>query len=255
MFYRVSAFVALVLMVATTASAQVQHRKGWLDVNAGIANSAQADLTTSVSYADGSGESEFYQVDYRSPTGASFDFGGGFMITPKVGVGISFGGTAHQDTADLTIRIPHPFYFNRFASDTSETDGTLQKTEGAAHFQFVLQLVDSGKARVRVFAGPTYFQLKSDAISDITYDQVYYLQLNEVAIKTYDTEEVEASAWGFHVGGDISVFFTRVFGLGAFARFSKWTVTVEDDRILSADGPVDVKVGGFQAGAGLRFRF
>ena len=45
-----------------------------------------------------------------------------------------------------------------------------------------------------------------------------------------------------------------MFGVGGFARLSRGEVTIEDADI-PADGPVDVKVGGFQGGLGLRFRF
>jgi hypothetical protein len=37
-------------------------------------------------------------------------------------------------------------------------------------------------------------------------------------------------------------------------RFTGATVTVEDDAVL-ADGPVDVKLGGFHYAGGLRLRF
>ena len=65
---------------------------------------------------------------------------------------------------------------------------------------------------------------------------------------------MEETAWGFHAGGDVTYFFSRVFGIGGFARMSRGEVTIVDDDI-PADGPVDVKLGGFQGGLGLRFRF
>ena len=39
------------------------------------------------------GERATFAIDYNLPTGAAFDFGGGFMITPMIGVGVSFSGT------------------------------------------------------------------------------------------------------------------------------------------------------------------
>jgi hypothetical protein len=68
------------------------------------------------------------------------------------------------------------------------------------------------------------------------------LGFNGVEIDSYETQNVEETAWGFHVGGDVTWFFTRVFRIGGFARLSRREVTVEDPDI-PADGPVDVKVG------------
>ena len=48
--------------------------------------------------------------------------------------------------------------------------------------------------------------------------------------------------------------FGRVFGLGGFVRISRGTVTVDDSGVLASE-PVDVKVGGLQAGGGIRLRF
>lgn len=255
MFRGLPAFLCVALFTSVSATAQVPERKGWVDINVGVATSAQKELTTSVSFPDGGGEFETYKTIYRSPSGASVDFGGGFLFAPKLGIGISFGGTAHEGNADLNIRIPHPYYFNRYAVDDAMTDGKLKKAEGAVHIQFVVQAVDTGNGRVRLYAGPTYFRLTADAISDIRYQQILVGTANLVTVSQYDTEEVEATGWGFHLGADASYFFTNVFGLGGFARLSRGEVTVEDSRIYSADGPVDVKVGGFQAGIGLRFRF
>lgn len=53
-------------------------------------------------------------------------------------------------------------------------------------------------------------------------------------------------------GGDVSVFFTRVFGLGGFARYSRGTVEIDEPLSESTQ---DVRAGRFQAGGGIRLRF
>jgi hypothetical protein len=75
-----------------------------------------------------------------------------------------------------------------------------------------------------------------------------------VDIVSYDTKKFEGTGWGFHVGADLSGCFTRVFGLGAFVRYSRGEVEVEDTPVL-VNEPWEVKVGGFQAGGGIRLRF
>ncbi len=238
------------------ASTAPRRERGWIDVNLGAAGAAQRRISTEVNVDDGSGEFARFRVGYESPTGAAFDVGGGVMFTDTVGLGVLFAGTAHKSPADLDIHIPHPTSFNRFADDDEPTDGDLEHVEGAAHISLMFKVPSANEnLRVRLFGGPSYFQFKADAISNIRYRQTFnLLGFNEVEIESYETDDVEESGWGYHVGGDVTWFFSRVFGVGGFARLTYGEVTV-DDADIPADGPVDVTVGGFQAGLGLRFRF
>jgi hypothetical protein len=253
---KLCAFVC-VLAFAVPTFAQDRREKGWLDVNFGVATAAEDSITTSTDIPQNE-EIGTYRVDYTFPRGASFDFGGGVMFSPILGAGVSIVGTATEAPAELFVRIPHPLRFNAFGTDTSETDGKLARTEGTINLQLMLKApIQNEKVRVRFFAGPSYFRLTADAVSDIRYRQNYAIlgTTNIVNIEEYDVEEVEATGWGFHAGGDVSFMFTRVFGIGGFARFSRGTVTIEDDEVLTVDEPLDVKVGGLQAGVGIRLRF
>lgn len=249
---------ALSLLMPTLASAQSRRERGWLDVNFGVATSAQKTLTTEFNSApDRGGERQTYRTTYNSPTGGAFDVGGGVMFTHTFGVGLAVSGTGHEGEADLFARIPHPVLLNRFGTGTSSTDDKLMKTEGTIHIMALAKLpIQNDRVRVRVFGGPSYFRLTADAVTDIRYFQRFQIlgPSNEIEITSYDIEEFEATGWGFHAGADVSYMFTRVFGLGGFARFSRGTVTVSD-RDISADADVDVKVGGLQAGGGIRLRF
>jgi len=240
----------------TSAKASAPHRfeRGWIDVNFGVAVAASKTFTTTVATPLFQ-ETRTAQVTYHNPTGAEFDFGGGYMITPGVGVGISFTGTAHQDEAQLYINVPHPARFNTFASSTKPTDAKLQRVEGGVNLQLMLVAPVSSRTKVRLFLGPTYFRVQQDMVGSIAYDQAFlvFLPVNTVDITTYEKKDkVEGTGWGFHVGGDVSFFFTRVVGIGGFARFSRATVSLDDPL---SGLPVDVKVGGFQTGGGLRLKF
>ncbi|GMV20194.1 MAG: hypothetical protein AMXMBFR57_01430 [Acidimicrobiia bacterium] len=243
------------LVPATVASAQVTHSsKAWIDVSFGVASAAEKTRSTSISISDGAGEFEDYRTTYNIPRGAAADFGAGYMFTDLLGAGIAFNGAAHKDPADLSIRIPHPNFFNRHATDEGETDEGLERTEGSVHFKFVVRPVHTDRVSFRVFAGPSYYRMTMDAVSEIRYLQAFIGSLNAVEITSYDSVEAEATGWGFHGGADLSYFFTNSFGLGIGAQISRGTVTLDDYQILS-DAPVDFKVGGFQAFGGLRFRF
>jgi hypothetical protein len=243
--------------VATLAAVPVvsaqSFERGWVDVNVGVAKAAGDAFSMGFTGTLFSEPAEF-DASYKLPTGAAFDFGGGVMFNRYIGAGVSFTGTAHEDKASLFIRIPHPLYNNAFATDTAPTQDKFMRTEGGVNLQAMAVVAQTDRLRVRVFGGPSYFRVKQEQVSDIRYNQVYQIlsRGNAVGITTYDRTETEDTGWGFHAGGDVSVFFTRVIGVGGFARFSRATVEMEDALGVTT---IDVKAGGFQTGGGLRLKF
>ena len=239
-----------------TAAPASRPMRGWIDVNFGAATANETSVTTEAVISDGAGEFETYRVGYSFPTGASFDFGGGVMVSRVLGFGVQFTGTAHQDEADLFIHIPHPLYFDAPATDESVTENALMRAEGGVNLSLVTAPVNDDRVAVRLYGGPTYFRLQADVVNDIRYFQQFglFTTANTVEIREYDTEEVEQTGWGFHVGADVSYFFNRRVGIGGFARYSRGTVTFGTDEFLVSED-IDIDVGGFQGGGGLRIRF
>ena len=243
-----------VMFFALPAAAQ---SRGWLDVNFGAATSAQKSLTTETNISDGEGEFETYRVGYKAPTGGAFDIGGGFMFTPMFGAGVQFTGTAHQGAADLFIRIPHPRFFDSHATDSSVTDQKLERAEGGVNLSLVAAIPSNNpNLSFRLYGGPTYFRLEADAVTDIEYFHQFGLfnTFNSVEIRSWRAEKVEESGWGLHAGADLGYFFNKHFGIGGFARITRGTVTFTPSE-FNVEQDLDVKVGGFQAGGGLRVRF
>lgn len=250
LFVAMGVVASMVLASVTGAGAQSAQR-GWIDVNIGVAVAAEKEYGVTLERPLFQERARF-TADYEFPTGANFDFGGGYLFTESVGVGISFSGTAHKAPALVSATIPHPRFFNAAATGTGET-GDVEKVEGAVHLQAVFMVPTSDRVRFRLFGGPSYFRVKQDTIDDIRYLQTAQLFTsgNSVTITDAPFSESEGTAWGFHVGGDLSVFFSRVVGVGGFARYSRAEVEQEDLGGLT----VKNKAGGFQAGAGLRLRF
>jgi hypothetical protein len=240
---------------ASAAAKGQRFARGWIDVDFGVAISAKNDYT-STDIRTLFREPATFTVGYHLPAGAAFDFGGGFMFTPVFGLGVSFGGTAHQSPADLTIHIPHPTIANRYADDSTETDSDLQRVESHVNIVAMFASDPSARYRVRVFGGPTLFRMRQDVVDNIGFDQSFsLLGANIVDITTFDTTQIDfgdAIGWGFNVGADVSWFFTRVVGVGGFGRYNRGTITTMDP--FTGD---DAKytVGGTQLGGGLRLRF
>ena len=251
---------AALVLSAASASAQTApaFERGWIDVNFGIAAAAEDAfaMRTTPEIFD---EPADFRAEYALPRGASFDFGGGFMITPVFGVGVSFSGTAHEEVANLSARVPHPIFANTYASDSALTDEVLQRIEGGVNLQAMIVAVQTDRFRFRVFGGPTYFRVEQDAVTQIRYDQAFlFLQpVNAVEITEFDSVRVEGTGWGFHGGADASVFFNRIIGVGGFAKFSRGSVDLENTLASAStdDDVVSVKAGGFQVGGGLRLKF
>lgn len=248
--------LALVALSFVIPSSRVhaQDEAVWLDVNIGLAASGADDA--SFAFAGRLyGEPAAYAAVYPKPSrGGNFDFGAGYMFSPRVGLGVSFGGTAHEDPVGLGATIPHPFFFNASAVASGATDQALTRSEGGAHIQVMFVPLHGERARVRLFAGPTYFRYQADMVNDLSYRQsaTPFSRSNLVTITGFEAVEIDGTGWGLHVGGDVSYFFTRVFGIGGFARFSRGTVSIDEPL---SETPSDLTTGGVQLGGGARFRF
>jgi hypothetical protein len=250
--------VVLGVLVAASAEAQSTFERAWIDVNFGVAVAAE-DAFSMDATGELFDEPADFGADYGLPRGASFDFGGGFMITPVFGVGVSFTGTAHEEEASLSARIPHPVFANLYASDDALTDEVLQRVEGGVNLQAMIVAAQTDRFRFRVFGGPTYFRVEQDAVTDIRFNQVFRIvpATNSIEITEFDSERIEGTGWGFHAGADASVFFNRIIGVGGFAKFSRGSVDLENTlaTAVGEDDVVEVKAGGFQVGGGLRLKF
>jgi hypothetical protein len=113
--------------------------------------------------------------------------------------------------------------------------------------------------RLRAFGGPTWFRMRQDAVTDLTYNQFYFIhsRTNVAELTDYEFERIDGSGWGFHAGADGSFFFTRVLGVGGFARYSRGSIDLENTvaRAFGQRELVAVTAGGVQVGGGLRLKF
>lgn len=242
----------VVALHAVASDAQAQGQRVWVDVNVGVAVPGEGEYDAAASLPLFSEVARF-AADYDFPVGANVDVGGGFLFTPQFGAGISLTGTAHRGPATVSATIPHPGFFNASATGVDETSDDLERTEGAIHFQGVFVVPTSDRLQLRFFGGPSYFQVTQDTVDDIRFRQTFgtVANANSVTITDVDLIESEGSAWGFHLGGDVSYFFNRVVGLGGFVRYSRAEVELDD---LGGDVRKST-AGGVQAGIGLRLRF
>jgi hypothetical protein len=246
------------LATATAAAAQTGVERVWLDANVGSAIPAEDSFEMRVSVPH-AGEPAEFGAHHHLPGSVTFDFGGGFMITPVVGIGVSMGGSAHEAQADLTAHVPHPYFANAFAEASGQTDIPMQRIERNLSVQAMLVAVQTRRLRLRAFGGPTWFRIQQDAVTDLTYNQFYFIhsRTNVAELTDYEFERIDGSGWGFHAGADGSLFFTRVLGVGGFARYSRGSIHLENTvaRAFGQREMTGVTAGGVQVGGGLRLKF
>ena len=187
-------------------------------------------------------------VNYKVKTGLAVDVSGGALLWKSLGVGVGVSRFSASDSAAVSARIPHPFFFDAHR-EISGTGTGLKREELAVHVDALVLIPASKRFRVAVFGGPTFFRVTQGLVSDVTYTEAYPFDTAEFTGATV-TEQTKSKI-GFNVGADVMVLFARHVGVGGIVRFSRATVDFS-----SADGgTVSVDVGGTQAGAGLRLVF
>lgn len=168
-------------------------------------------------------------------------------------------GSAHEAAADLAVRLPHPYFLEAFATAAAQTDIPMQRIERSVNVQAMLVALRTKHVRLRAFGGPSYFRIEQDSVTDIVYNQFHFVRApgNAAELTEYELERIDGSGWGFHAGADGSVFFTRILGVGGFARYSRGAVDLENTvaRALGQHAVVGVTAGGVQVGGGLRLKF
>jgi outer membrane protein with beta-barrel domain len=252
---------ALVAVSATTVSAQgtpagqgAPTMRDWLDrayfnFNIGF-ETTSGTLNDSVTFPL-YGESGLKSVEQNVDSGSFIDFSGGTRVWRNVSVGIGYHRGSNTSEASGTASVPNPIFFNtNRAAAVSASD--LDRTEYAVHLQFGYMIPLSDVLSVHVTAGPSFFRLQQDVLSDMTFTEGGFpfstVTATPVVVERKDSVTgVNAGvdvAYQFYDGGDYKI------GAGVFLRYAGASA-----RITVIENEVDSDVGGLQIGFGARFRF
>ena len=187
-------------------------------------------------------------TSYSVTSGPGLDVGGGAMIWRRLGVGISVNRFSRSTRTTVAGSIPHPFFFNRPRSVTGEVGG-LKRQELVVDVQARGVFPVGRRFQVMLFGGPSMFRVKQDAVTEFAYTEAY--PFDEATFSQATTSTATKSKLGVNGGGDFAFFFTRQIGIGFSATVSRATI----DLPSASGGTFPAKVGGTQAGLGLRLRF
>jgi hypothetical protein len=220
--------------------------KGFLAVN-GIYQTTSNNFSDGAAFRANAEEGRF-DTDYSVRSGRAFEIAGGVKLSNAFGVAVSVSRFSRSTPAHFVGTIPHPFFFGHSRAVASDVSG-LKRQELAVHAQARSTMPVGKRLEVSLFGGPSFFNVKQDAVTDFTYTESY--PYDQATFAHTMTSVEKASRLGFNGGADIAFFFTRQIGVGFTALVSKATVPIKS----AGSGNADVNVGGVQTGGGVRLRF
>lgn len=242
----------------TPPQATVADRRvtGYLAASYGVARAGEESYSWSwsVPVNDGGGRSTS-RTTYNLPRGETFSIGGGAFLGAWGG-GLLATQQSHHELANCfeffsTAAFPAGF------EGSGPTDFDLERRERALHLQAMWAPRLGESLQAIVFAGPSYFYEVSQETIDFV--GVELLEPGVLQPVPFPPSRQEESAWGYHVGGDLTIYLADRFGVGLSALYSHATVELRDRYAEEMLTNVDVvtrdqDVGGVQLAVGLRVR-
>lgn len=182
--------------------------------------------------------------------GTLFAFGGGVKVAGQIFVGAQFSRTSDQAVATASAQIPNPIVFARpRAASLSAED--FKHSERALHLLAGYWLPVSDSFDVMVSGGPTFFSITHEIINSVDFIESVF-PFNTVTLSRLNGVERSESSVGFNIGAEAMYLATPRVGIGGFARLAKGSVDLQGG---GGSGTVNMDVGGFQLGVGVRFGF
>jgi opacity protein-like surface antigen len=231
----------------TVRTASPDRKKIYIRVGGGYASkSFDYDHNwTFPMYGEEGQVSEKYSVD---ASGVAIEAGLGYMITPSVGVELSFTPASGKSKGTFAATFPHPFYFdNDRAKDW--TDNSLKYSANELNLDVLYAFPVSSKFGLYVMAGGTYFMgVKVESLKVINWEEIGYPYFDLNVTPQY--ANYSASCFGFNAAGGLDYKLSPGLAVNLNARFSSGTakISVEGNK-------VSVPTGGIRATVGLKIGF
>lgn len=177
--------------------------------------------------------------------GPVYDLTVGGRIKGHLGIGFGFAYREQNAQGRVVGEVPHPFYFDQ----PRQLDATLplDHKDFAVHMHAMWLLPISPTFQMAVFAGPTWFQIKQQSMTDARIQDEYPHDTVSLAESAGPLQT--SSRWGLNAGVDASHFFSRYVGVSGLVRYSRSNLN------LGGSDTTSFEVGGLQVGGGLRFRY
>jgi len=196
-------------------------------------------------YGESGSASESYAVD---ASGVAFDVGIGFMITPALGVELSFAPASGKSKGTFEATFPHPFYFD-LPRDKSWTNDGLKYSASEISLDLVYAFPVTRRIGLYVCAGGTYFMgVKIESLKSVDWAEIGYPYFDLNVTPQYAS--YSASAFGFNAGGGLDYRLSGGMAVNLNARYSSGSA-----KLKIEGNKVTVPAGGLRATAGIKFAF
>ena len=208
---------------------------------------APGELSEQVVF-EANAEAGRFAAGYGGTAGVLVDGTIGFRVRRQLGIAAGVSRMTRSGTASVSAEIPHPFFDNRHRTVQGEA-ADISRTETAVHLQLYYDLRPRGPWRIRLSAGPSYFDIEQELIAEVTPIESFPFDTAEFG--TVRTNRADGSGIGVSGGIEIARMFSRRVGAGALIRYAGAQLELHgpDSRRVSTDA------GGFQGGLGMKVLF
>ena len=233
-------FCLALLGIATPATAQMTWTdKGFVNVSFGIQAGSQT-ITVNTPF-ELYGETGTVDSTMDVKARGFFEVAGGYKVWSNLALGVGYSYGSGSSDAAVTANVPDPLFFDQLRVVTT-TASDLKHRESALHLTGTWMVPVTDKVDVGIAFGPTIFFVGQDVPNAVAVSEP------GPTITSVNVESVNETTVGLHFGVDMTYLLTPRVGIGGLARYTWGSVDLEN----ASD---NMTVGGFQLGAGVRFRF
>jgi hypothetical protein len=224
------------------APIRVARERGYFWLSGTWQNDSTAFTTTTSTTQNGGTATVTTDYDGAKPIVADVAIGQHLWNGLGYQLAVTWAGQSSDANVSASVPLPVPGAPLRSVSGRASA---VNRQELGLHIDasFAVPITPS-RAQVVVFAGPSLFRVKQGLVTGVIVNDT-------PPSESITVVESTKQRLGFNAGAEVSVRLYKAFGVGGIVRYSK-----ADVPFSPAPGvDVTVNAGGFQAGAGLHFRF
>ncbi len=230
---------------ATVLASGAPDRRFSILLSGGIAT-GRGDFAGTLGFTEFAEDGQLV-TDYAGRGGAAFEVGLQYLFSTHLGVAVGGMLATPKDSAHFDGDFPHPLFFDQARGVEGDIDD-LDRQETAGFLDFVVA-GSSGRLGWRLFGGPAWLKVSADLIESVQYSHAY--PYDEVTVIGQTRRQVSDSAFGFSAGAGADYEIASRVALGLQVRYSRAT----GELALEGQDPLEVDIGGLQAGLAVRLRF
>ena len=244
----IAVVTGLCLVSASVASAQAPaaaqttpsplNNKLFVNVNVGGQTQARV-INTNFTVPNIYGETAALAATATVDGGPLFDFSIGYRFMPRIGVSIGYSRYNKAGSVFGAASVPNPVFFNQPAAVTI-TPRPAAHSEKSVYALVSFFVPIDEKLEFSLFAGPSGTRVTQELINGFTIPAGTQSILSTIGGES-------GTAMGVNAGADLAITLYPHVAVGGFARYNGGKVDLPSAP--------DLKVGGFQAGGGVRLKF